>query len=138
MLGDEQQAHEAMQDVFLQILRRRATLEDKGLGGFLHRTATNVCLNRLRSLARRPQHADSDLLPRVPEAARYADQAEARDLLRAALADEPESSAIIVTLHLHDGLTLEQTARIVGMSVSGVRYRLRALRATLEELRDDA
>ena len=138
MLNDEQQAREAMQEVFVQILRRRTTVEDKGLGGLLYRTATNVCLNQLRTLARKPHHSASDLLPRTPEAACYADQTEARDMLRVALAREPESSAVIVALHLHDGLTLEQTARFVGMSVSGVRYRLRALRATLEELRGDA
>lgn len=137
MLGDEQQACEAMQDVFVQVLRRQDTMEDKGLGGLLYRTATNVCLNRLRSRARKPQSPASDMLHRVPAAERHASQAEARNLLATALADEPESSATIIALHLHDGLTLEQTARFVGMSVSGVRHRLRTLRAKLQELRDD-
>lgn len=136
MLADESQALEAMQDVFVQVLRRRETMTDEGLGGLLYRTATNVCLNRLRSKARKPQVAASHILDRVPQAERYGSQAEARDLLRAAFADEPESSATIVVLHLHDGLTLEQTARFVGMSVSGVRHRLRTLRTKLEELRD--
>lgn len=136
MLGDEQQALEAMQDVFLQMLRRQDTTTDRGLGGLLYRTATNVCLNRLRSRARKPQTPASNILPRLPQADRYESTAEARDLLRAAFADEPESSATIVALHLHDGLTLEQTARFVGMSVSGVRHRLRVLRAKLVELRD--
>jgi RNA polymerase sigma-70 factor (ECF subfamily) len=40
----------------------------------------------------------------------------------------------MATLHFVDGLTLEEVAREVGMSVSGVRKRLRALRATLVEL----
>jgi RNA polymerase sigma-70 factor (ECF subfamily) len=34
-------------------------------------------------------------------------------------------------LHYVDGLTLEQVAREVGLSVSGVRKRLRGLRRTL-------
>ncbi len=136
MLGDEQQAYEAMQDVFLQVLRRREAIEPRGLGGLLFRTATNVCLNRIRSNTRKPQFSASDMLHRVPAAERYGSQAEARDLLRAAFEHEPESSATIVALHLHDGLTLEQTARFVGMSVSGVRHRLRVLKAKLQELRD--
>ena len=41
-------------------------------------------------------------------------------------------------LHLHDGLTLEQTAREVGMSVSGVRKRLRKLKASLGSLTTEA
>lgn len=136
MLNDEQQAYEAMQDVFLQVVRRADAMDDRALGGLLYRTATNVCLNRLRSKARKPQFAASDMLDRVPDAERHASRAEARDLLRAAFADEPESSATIVAMHLHDGLTLEQTARFVGMSVSGVRHRLRVLRTKLQELRD--
>lgn len=135
MLGDEQHAREAMQDVFVQILRRRETVEDKGLGGLLHRTATNVCLNRLRSRDRKPRFSGGDLIARLPSRSRDDDRVEAREMLRTALEAQPESSATIVMLHLHDGLTLEQTARMVGMSVSGVRHRLRVLRATLEGIR---
>jgi RNA polymerase sigma-70 factor (ECF subfamily) len=36
-------------------------------------------------------------------------------------------------LHYLDGLTLEQVAREVGLSISGVRKRLRGLRLTLHE-----
>jgi RNA polymerase sigma-70 factor (ECF subfamily) len=35
---------------------------------------------------------------------------------------------VIAVLHLVDGLSLEETARETGMSVSGVRKRLRQLR----------
>lgn len=136
MLSDEQQAYEAMQDVFLQVVRHRDRIDERGIGGLLHRIATNVCLNRLRAKSRKPSFAASEMLHRVPAAERHGSRTEARDLLRAAFSDEPESSATIVALHLHDGLTLEQTARFVGMSVSGVRHRLRNLRAKLQELRD--
>jgi RNA polymerase sigma-70 factor (ECF subfamily) len=37
-------------------------------------------------------------------------------------------------LHYVDGMTLEQVANEVSMSVSGVRKRLRGLRASLQEL----
>jgi len=137
MLGDEQHSREAMQDVFVQILRRRETVEDKGLGGLLHRTATNVCLNRLRSQQRKPRFSAGDLIATLPSRSRDGDRVEAREMLRVALEEHPESSATIVMLHLHDGLTLEQTARMVGMSVSGVRHRLRVLRTTLEGMRTD-
>lgn len=137
MLSDEQQAREAMQDVFVQILRRGDAIEDRGLGGLLHVTATNVCLNRLRTRARKPLPGGGDLLERIADAATDADRLEARDVLRGALARQPASSAVIAVLHLADGLTLEETAAMVGMSVSGVRHRLRSLRETLEELRDD-
>jgi RNA polymerase sigma-70 factor (ECF subfamily) len=39
-------------------------------------------------------------------------------------------------LHLLDGLTLEEVAQEVGLSVSGVRKRLRTLRAHVEALEE--
>jgi RNA polymerase sigma-70 factor (ECF subfamily) len=46
----------------------------------------------------------------------------------------PPSSRTIAMLHYVDGFTLEETAREVGMSVSGVRKRLRALSKTLSTI----
>jgi hypothetical protein len=43
----------------------------------------------------------------------------------------PESSRVIAVLHYLDGLTLEEVAKEVGVSVSGVRKRLRVLRQEL-------
>ncbi len=42
----------------------------------------------------------------------------------------------MAVMHLLDGMTLEQVAREVGMSVSGVRKRLRKLRSRVAELED--
>ena len=49
----------------------------------------------------------------------------------------PEACDLIaeLTVAVENGMTLEQVARDCGMSVSGVRKRLRALRATAEEAR---
>ena len=47
----------------------------------------------------------------------------------------PESSRTIAVLHYVDGLTLEQVADEVGLSVSGVRKRLRKLRDTVRSVR---
>ena len=46
---------------------------------------------------------------------------------------QPESSRTIAVLHYVDGLTLEEVARQTGLSVSGVRKRLRRLRHMLTE-----
>ena len=48
--------------------------------------------------------------------------------------NEPETTALIAMLHLHDKMTLEETAAEVGMSVSGVRKRLDKLRTKLRHL----
>jgi len=134
LLGDPDAADDAMHDVFVEICRRHTTLVDAGLSSLMYRTATNVCLNRMRSARRRPSEPAGDLLARIADADASVGQAEARSLLDRLLGREPESSATIAVLHLHDGLTLEQTAEIVGLSVSGVRKRLRRMQATLAEL----
>ena len=47
-----------------------------------------------------------------------------------------ESTRTMAFLHYVDGMTLEQVAGVVGLSVSGVRKRLRGLRASLRELEE--
>ena len=138
MLGDEEEAMDAMQDVFVQMVRRSETLEDRGLSSLLYRSATNTCLNRVRSKSRRPQDPASQLLSQIAAASDALEQAEARSLMRRLFRAEPESTGTIAVLHLQDGLTLEETANAVGMSVSGVRKRLRKLKATLATLEEVA
>jgi RNA polymerase sigma-70 factor (ECF subfamily) len=132
MLRDEQQATDAMQDVFVQVLRRRDRLEDRGMSSLLYRIATNVCLNKIRSSKRRPEDAQSELLARIAEAGSGGeDRVAARALLDRALGREPVSTTTIAVLHLHDGMTLQEVADTVGLSVSGVRKRLRKLKASV-------
>jgi RNA polymerase sigma-70 factor (ECF subfamily) len=135
MLHDEHQATDAMQDVFVQLLRNHDRLEDRGLSSLLYRIATNVCLNRIRSSQRRPEDASSELLGRIADASTGDEgQSEARSVLDRVLGREPVSTATIAVLHLHDGMTLQEVADAVGLSVSGVRKRLRKLKANLHEL----
>ena len=135
MLRDEQQATDAMQDVFVQLLRNQDRLEDRGLSSLLYRIATNVCLNKIRSRKRRPEDAASELLGRIADAGGDEEgQVQARSMLDRVLGREPVSTTTIAVLHLHDGMTLQEVADAVGLSVSGVRKRLRKLKASLEEL----
>lgn len=134
LLKDEEQAMDALQETFERVLRHRRRLTGDAPSSLLYRTATHVCLNRLRSAARHPEAPGDDLLSRIAAA----DEPEARSLARGVLgalfSAEPASTRVIATLHLHDGLTLEEVAAEVGLSVSGVRGRLRRLRARLVDL----
>ena len=134
MLGNEDEALDAMQDVFVQVLRRESDLTDRAPSSLLYRIATNVCLNRIRSRGRRPETPDQDLLERIAAAEDPAARREARSLLGRLFGGERESSRAIAVMHLLDGMTLSEVAAEVGMSVSGVRKRLRRLRGQLAEL----
>ncbi len=135
LLRDEGKAQDAMHDVFVEIIRRQDTLDDRAPASLLMRTATNVCLNLLRSQRRHPEDRDEALLQSI---AHDSGAAEGRSLARRALdrifGDQPASTAIIAVLHHVDRLTLEEVAAEVGMSVSGVRKRLRTLKERLPGL----
>lgn len=135
LLRDEQRALDATQDVFVELLRREASLRDTAPSALLQRIATNLCLNRLRSERRRPEDRDEELLLRIASSTEGADRrAETLSVLARIFGRERESTAAIAVMHLVDGLTLEEVAAEVQMSVSGVRKRLRTLRARVHEL----
>jgi RNA polymerase sigma factor (sigma-70 family) len=134
LLRDEERAVEAMQDVFVEVLRRQDRMDVAAPSSFLYRTATNVCLNHIRSKKRRPEDPDQDLLIRIAAAPDTEDRSLAEMMLDRIFAREQPSTKTIAVLHLRDGLTLEEVAEEVGLSVSGVRKRLRTLKAHVKEL----
>jgi RNA polymerase sigma-70 factor, ECF subfamily len=139
LLRDAAQAQDAMQDVFVALLRHQDRLQDESPAALLLRVATNVCLNRLRTRRRHPEDADDERLLEIAGTGANASEGRslARDLLaRLFRADDPlaASTQTIAVMHLIDGLTLEEVAREAGLSVSGVRKRLRTARARLSQL----
>jgi RNA polymerase sigma-70 factor (ECF subfamily) len=123
-----------MHDVFVQVLTRADDLVDQAPSSLLFRIATNVCLNRIRSRRRRPEDADTDLLGEIAEQTDPTARSAARSMLDRLFRHEPDDTALIAVLHLHDKMTLEEVAAEVGMSVSGVRKRLAKLRTKLHDL----
>ena len=132
LLKDEELAVDAMHDVFVRLLQYGDRLDDSGLSSLLYRMATQVCLNRIRSKKRKPETPSEVLLHQIA----VVDDAEARSLTRGILErifqNERTSTGTIAVLHLVDGLTLEETADAVGLSVSGVRKRLRTLKGRVQ------
>lgn len=134
LLRDPQAAHDASQDVFVRLIRRRDELDDRALSSLLYRMATGICLNRIRDGRRRPEVSDDDLVGRIARADDFRGPVFARRLLDTLFAHQAEDTKVIAVLHLLDGYTLAEVAAQVGMSVSGVRLRLRKLRHHLVEL----
>jgi RNA polymerase sigma-70 factor (ECF subfamily) len=143
LLRDPAKAEDAMQDVFVSLIRNEDRLRDEAPGALLLRVATNVCLNRLRGERRRPEdaHDDDDLAVRIAQADDGGGDAESRTLARSVLGklfgkDDPlaASTRSLAFMHLVDGMTLEEVARESRLSVSGVRKRLRGLKGRLAEL----
>ncbi|MBF5045186.1 sigma-70 family RNA polymerase sigma factor [Aggregicoccus sp. 17bor-14] len=134
LLRDEEKAVDAMQDVFVQLLNHQEALEASAPSSLLHKMATNVCLNRLRTQRRKPEDAQDELVQEIAALEDLESRTGAAALLQRLFGGEQVSTRTIAVLHLLDGMTLEEVAREVGLSVSGVRKRLRTLRSHLHTL----
>jgi RNA polymerase sigma-70 factor, ECF subfamily len=134
LLGRTEDARDACQDVFVLLVQHRTRLDGAFPSSLLYRMATNVCLNRIRDRGRRPQTDDGAELLQIATAEEPGAQSHARLLLDRVFGRQPASSRTMAVLHYLDGLTLEQVADETGLSVSGVRKRLRRLRTTLREV----
>ena len=134
LLNDEDEAMDVCQDVFVRMIEKRDRLDARHPSSLLYVIATNLCLNRIRDRKRHAVPTDDTRLERIASAGEPARQSEARLLLDRLFRRQPASSRTIAVLHYLDGLTLKQVANEVGLSVSGVRKRLRNLRLTLREI----
>lgn len=122
------------QDVFVRVLEQRHRLRADYPSSLLYRIATNLSLNRIRDRRRRPTTSDEETLDRIASTEDLGARSEGRSLLDRLFGRHPESSRTMAVLHYVDGWSLEEVAREVGLSVSGVRKRLRGLRATLNAM----
>jgi RNA polymerase sigma-70 factor (ECF subfamily) len=95
-----------------------------------------VCLNQLRSNRRKPEDADDAVVLAIAEDLDVETRVAARSFLARLFSDEPETTATIAVLHYLDGMTWDEVAREVGISVSGVRKRARGITERVKALQE--
>lgn len=129
LLRDEGKALDAMHDVFVEVMRRRDTLRGGSPVSLLVTTATHVCLNRLRTERRHPEDREEELLLAIADQSDESPEsrAVARRMLDRIFDRASPSVRLIAVLHYVDRLTLKEVAAQAGLSVSGVRWHLKAL-----------
>lgn len=150
LLGDEQEAEDVLQETFLHAFRSVARFEGRSqLSTWLYRIATNAALMRLRK--RRPEVAFSLDEPGDDEAGppgRYlvdwsalpGEQllsAEARAEMDRAVADLPETLRSAFVLRDIQGLSGDETAEALGITVQAVKTRLHRARLALRDRLSD-
>ena len=148
LLKDESRAMDAMQDVFVKLVEKKDRLTNGAPSSMLYRIATNHCLNVIRDNKKLVQHdfsnegstekfEDGDkrenLLHHIANVSDTTEQLVASNMLDKLFRRHPESTRTIAVLHYYDGMTLDEVAEQVGMSVSGIRKRLRQLRSSLQD-----
>lgn len=151
ILRDSEDAHDAVQEAFLQAFRAIGRFEGEAkLSTWLHRITVNACLVRLRHAKRHPELAIDDLLPRFDETGHRLDastegdwpsdvleQMERRQLdkvVRDAIARLPENFRIVLTLRDIEGLATEETAMALGIRTEAAKMRLHRARQALRTL----
>lgn len=134
LLRDAEEAEDALQEVFMQILRRPDLIEAEFPSSLLYKIATHVCLNRIRGRTRRAESREEALLLDIASGEDVEARSAAGRLLDRIFDRHPESTRVMAVLHYVDGMTLEEVARETSLSVSGVRKRLRTLQASTANL----
>ncbi|MFP4014570.1 MAG: RNA polymerase sigma factor [Chitinispirillaceae bacterium] len=135
LLKDPAMAEDATQEVFVRFFQKRERLSALYPSSLLYRIATNICLNVIRDNRRQSPYLD-EWLYQVASWEDPSGRLEARSVLKKLFGQHEESTRTMAVLHFLDGMTLEEVAHEVGLSVSGVRKRLRRLRESLTDLNE--
>lgn len=128
LLKNEDAAADAMQETFVRVLRSGKTLTASYPSSLLYRIATNVCLNMLRTNRRRPTVSADPILEGLAGREKMEDRILDAFVLEQVFSGTREGTRRAAEMHFLEGCTLAETAEQVGLSISGVRKRLRSLR----------
>lgn len=131
MVGDETQARDLVQDVFVRAWERLTTFrEQSAFGTWLHRLGVNVVLEHLRSRKRDDaRHVDADEWLTGPGSP--AERLEARMDLDKALARLPAGARTVFLLDM-EGYSHDEIAQMTGIAPGTSRAQLwRARRALM-------
>lgn len=137
LLKNEEKALDAMQDVFVNLISCSEKIENLYPSSFLYRIATNVCLNIIRNEKRHPETIDDHIFNYIADYKEPSDNLAADDILNSIFRDEKASTREIAIMLYVDKMTLEQTALQSGLSVSGVRKRMRVLKEKASFLKEE-
>jgi RNA polymerase sigma-70 factor, ECF subfamily len=146
---NETEAKEIVQDTFLSVWRKLDTFKgDSQFGSWLYRVAANAALMRLRAQRRHPEVSTEELpvdyldnyghLPTQGEnwAKRPDDELQSDELRRRiqkAVDELPEIYRTVFLVRDVEGLSTEETAEALGISVPTVKTRLHRARIALRD-----
>lgn len=146
MMGNEADAEDVLQETFLSAFKSIGRFEARSsLNTWLYRIASNAALMRLRrsepdqvSVDEPVGREDGDLVPRqffdfccLPEEDFLRDEARAE--MQRAIAELPPTLRSVFVLRDIEGLSTEETASALDLSVSAVKSRLMRARLKLRE-----
>lgn len=148
ILKNESDAEEATQDVFMTVFRKAFTFKgDSALYSWIYRICVNACLMRLRGKKRSETVSIEEFMPVFTEEGMHANPVGdwSKEVERKMLDKElgavirkfteklPEKYQVVFVLSDVEGLSNEETAQILGLTVPAVKSRLHRARLYLRE-----
>lgn len=126
ILGDREQALDATQETFITVFRKAEQFRGtSAVGTWIYRIAVNTCYDQMRKARRRPSLPLPDHLdPEDPVAEDQLEAASLRPELERALAGLPPEFRAAIVLADVEGLSLPETAAVLGIPVGTVKSRL--------------
>jgi RNA polymerase sigma-70 factor (ECF subfamily) len=138
MLGDETGAYDVLQDVWLLVFKRLASLEaPEAFRVWLYKIAHDVAVGHLRRRSRQPQAlADEEALPEEPDAWNEFEALENAELVHRTLEQLSAPHREVLTLRFLEAMEVAEIAEATGCGIGTVKSRLhyakRALRQQIE------
>ncbi len=136
LTGDVGRAEDAVQESLVRVYGRWPRLVAKGNPEpYVRRTLYSACIDGYR---RRDRGRSTSDPPEPAPSADHATTADARVVLRAALAQLTERQRAVLVLRFYEDLTEAQAAELLGCSVSTVKSQTRHALQRLRELAPQA
>ena len=143
---NEALAEEVLQEVFLKIYEKIDSFRgESALSSWIYRIAANACFSKL-NLEKRHQHADlDDTMPQAEvalhERSDHGQEApdqpllsdEALRVISRAIERLPEDFRVVITLRDVEGMSNEDVAKVLDLSVPAVKSRLHRARLLLRK-----
>jgi RNA polymerase sigma factor (sigma-70 family) len=129
VIGDGSRAEDLSQETFFRLMRRPHEVR-QNLGGWLHRTATHLALDSLRSETSRRRREITYTVECDHEASTWAELSPSVDQ---ALAEMPDELRTLLVSHFLLGKTQAQLAADMGQSPSTVSRRMQQALAELRQ-----
>ncbi len=148
ILKNESDAEEATQDVFMTVFRKAFTFKgDSALYSWIYRICVNACLMRLRGKKRYETVSIEEFMPVFTDEGMHANPVgdwskeverkmldkELGEVIRKFTEKLSEKYRVVFVLSDVEGLSNEETAQILGLTVPAVKSRLHRARLYLRE-----
>ena len=125
ILGDVQEAEDAVQETYLRYLEKRPEFQDENHEkAWLLKVTANRCKSILRQNRRHPAVELLDVYP--------APEGDTRELVEAVL-ELPANQRAAVHLHYYEGYSTDEIANLLGQRPGTVRSHLSRARETLRQ-----